>query len=298
MRMSQRLIIGAHVSAAGGPANAVANAKTIGADAIQIFGSSPRQWKVSVPSAESVAAYRKAYEASGLGPTVLHAPYLANLASPDETLRKKSIQLLAGNLLIAEKLGALGLIFHLGSGRVKLGSIQGSIENAPRETSVGHLVDGVHAILKAAPGKALLMLENSAGGGDKLGNTIAEIGTIMAKAKSPRVALCFDTAHAFEAGVIHEYTPATIKKLATEIKATIGWERLAAVHVNDSKTPWNSHHDRHENIGKGFMGLGAFRALVGSPFATVPWYLEVPGFAGEGPDRKNVNILRGLISNI
>jgi deoxyribonuclease IV len=277
--------IGAHVSAAGGLENAILNAQKIGADAIQCFGASPRQWRVKTHGDEEVEKFKTTLAASGLGPVFLHAPYLINLASPEAGLRKRSTELLAAHFKIAVQIGAAGVIFHIGSGR-----------ELPRKDALNAVIEEMRAVLEGVSGRSTLVIENSAGGGEKIGRDFDEIGYIMDSLNSDRVTACFDTAHAFEAGLAAgAYTPEVIAKLQEHITSTIGWGKLTVVHANDSKTPWNSHNDRHENIGKGYIGLEGFRALLHSRFADMPWLLEVPGYDGEGPDAQNIQTLRNLL---
>ena len=282
----EKPIFGGHVSAAGGLVNAVANAQKIGARTIQIFGASPRQFAVKMPSADSIAAYKAAIAKSGIGSVYLHAAYLVRLGSEKESLRAISIKNLAGHLKIAEMIGARGLVFHLGS------QGEGSKENAIKKT-----VAGMHAVLKSVPGKALLIMENSSGGGTKLGATVDDLAALFKKAKTSRVKLCFDTAHAFEAGVLRYEKPADIKKFFDEWDRKIGLPNLEAVHANDSKTAFATGADRHENIGRGFIGLQGFKNLaLEKRLWSKPWILEVPGFADEGPDKKNIEALRTCFS--
>jgi endonuclease IV len=126
-----------------------------------------------------------------------------------------------------------------------------------------------------------------------MGYAAREIGEIFSAVGSTRVKVCFDTAHAYEAGVIETYDEAGIKKLLDEWDAAVGLENMVAVHANDSKTAFNSHHDRHENLGEGFLGLSAFKNLMREKrLCHADWILEVPGFEGVGPDKKNMELLR------
>jgi deoxyribonuclease IV len=276
--------IGGHISAAGGLSKAIERAESIGANTIQIFGSSPRQWRTYRHAPEEVAAFRKGMEDKGITPAFLHAPYLINLAAPSAEIRIKSRELLGASLKIADMIGARGVIFHIGSGA-----------ELDKKVSFNEVVRAMKAVLKEAPGASLLIAENSAGGGGKLGSSLEEIGAILDAVDSRRAAACFDTAHAFEAGMVQAYDVAGVKALAYQMKQFVGWERLAAIHANDSKTAFNSHHDRHENIGEGFIGKSGFKNLLAEPsLRKVPWLLEVPGYADEGPDKKNVDILKKL----
>lgn len=275
-------LIGGHVSVAGGLHKAFENAKAIGAEAIQLFGASPRQWAVPLPTVETVEAFEAAWKESGVKAVFLHAPYLPNIASPDADVRKKSITALASHLKIADLIKSDGLIFHIGSSKP-----------LPREEAVEVIVESMQEILKRVPGKTHLIIENSAGGGSRIGSTPEEIGVIMKKLKSTRVRVCIDTAHAFEAGCIDEYAPKKIKDFFDRCEAAFGIENIVALHVNDSKTAFNSHHDRHENIGEGHIGLAGFQNLAKEKrILQTAWLLEVPGFADTGPDKKNVDLLK------
>ena len=284
--------IGAHVSAAGGLYKAIESAQKIGAECIQIFGASPRTWRGVLPSAEQVKKFRSAAAAAGINHIYLHASYLVNLASAKAYNREQSILSLIDHLRIADLLGARGLIFHLGSS-----GVGGDVNAAKKYT-----IEGINKILKvvsASPaggsGKAKLILENSAGGGAKLGLTFHEIGELFHGAASERLGICFDTAHGFEAGLIDDYTPEKTKKLFAEFDREIGLEHLMALHLNDSKTAFGSHHDRHENLGEGQIGLAGFKNLASDKrLWQADWILEVPGFDDLGPDKKNVDLLKSL----
>ncbi|MBI5742488.1 MAG: deoxyribonuclease IV [Candidatus Niyogibacteria bacterium] len=277
---NNRLKIGGHVSAAGGPRTGITHARRIGAECIQIFGSSPQQWHVKMPSTAQIKDFRAALGDNDL-PVYLHAPYLVNLASPDATMIQKSIHALSDHLKIAEVLGARGLIFHVGSGK-----------GADKDEVLKTAARGMKETLKNVPGKTQLIIENTAGGGSKIGATLDEVAELVWLVKSPRVKVCIDTAHAFEAGVL-DYSPASIKKFFDEFDEKIGIENLAALHANDSKTLFGSHNDRHENIGAGAIGLTGFKNLAKEKrLWDKDWLLEVPGFDGEGPDAKNIAILK------
>lgn len=274
--------IGAHVSVAGGLYKAVENAQQIGAECFQIFGSSPRQWKTRMPSEEDVKRFKDTLKESGIGPVVLHASYLANIASPIPDLRKKSIQNLSEHLAIAEAIGAEGLIFHIGSGK-----------GIDEEKAVGYVAEGIQKVLKRTEGKAKLIMENTAGGGHRLGG-IDDMEAIFKAINWPeRVTACFDTAHGFESGIVRYNTKAEVKKLFDEWDKRIGMDRLSFIHANDSATPFDSHHDRHENIGGGEIGEKGFKNLAAEKrLHNIPWIIETPGFDRQGPDKKNINRLR------
>ncbi|MFH0890762.1 MAG: deoxyribonuclease IV [Candidatus Liptonbacteria bacterium] len=282
--MNAKMRIGGHVSAAGGLSEALRRGREIGANTIQIFGSSPRQWGAKMPNDKETEEFRGLAAEMDIRPVFLHAPYLINLASPEEDLRRKSEVLLKKNLEIAEMINAAGVIFHLGSSK-------GGNSAVARE----HLAEAMIRIT-STPGQSRLILENSAGGGDKLGSSLEDLANIFRSVKkSGRVAICFDTAHALEAGVVNKYDAASVGFLESEIERLIGWENIFCLHANDSKTVANSHHARHENIGRGQIGIGGFEELAKSKnFGSLPWLLEVPGFRSEGPDRENIDILWGI----
>ncbi len=283
--MSTKVRIGGHVSAGGGLTQALLRAREIGANTIQIFGSSPRQWNAALPDEKSAKEFRALSREMDVWPVFLHAPYLINLASPNVDLRQKSENLLRNSLKISEAIGGEGVIFHLGSSK-------GGNPQEARE----HLARIVLNILKEVPGESKLILENSAGGGDKLGSSLADLSKILKLIdKNERVGVCFDTAHALEAGVMEKYDSANLNILKEELGRLIGWSKISCLHVNDSKTSVGSHHDRHENIGQGEIGLAGFINLARiKEFKSLPWLLEVPGFEGAGPDRRNIDILQKL----
>lgn len=278
------MYIGAHVSSSGGLDKAIANAVAIGADAVQIFGSSPRQWHVRNIPQEEIQKFQQASASAQMGPTFFHAPYLINLGSPDAELRKKSEKMLLENYRNAQALGIAGVIFHIGSRR-----------NLPWEEAKEYIVSALSRIFQSVSGDAVLAIENSAGGGNTVGSTLEEIGEIVSALSDKRLAFCYDTAHGLASGVIEQYTPVTVEHLFARIEKIIGKNRLVAVHLNDSKTPYKSNRDRHENIGEGCIGTDGISAFVRNKhFQNVPWYLEVPGFDGTGPDAENIKRVRKL----
>lgn len=278
-------IIGAHISCAGGVHTSIDRAVGIGVDAMMIFGSSPRQFTTRFPKKEDVETFKKGFKKAGFHSLFLHAPYLANLGSAKPGSRFMSTKILSEHMDIATSLGAKGLIFHVGSGN-----------GQDRKVALTLVAEGAKKILAKTDKKTWLIMENGSGGGDKLGTTADEMAFIMKIVKSPRLKICVDTAHAFEAGLI-DYTPISIKKFFDEWEKKIGKGKIVCLHANDSKTEFNSHHDRHENIGKGYIDSQGFVNLAKDPrVKDIPWLMEVPGYANEGPDKKNVDILRKLVN--
>ena len=272
--------IGAHVSVAGGLKNGVEKAVLIGAECIQIFGSSPRQWKVRMPTPKEVEEYVLAQKKHRVHPVYLHASYLVNLASADKKIYANSVESLAGHLKIAKAIRAEGLIFHIGAHK-----------KGNREGAVLRAVEGIKEVLKRVPGTSWLVMENSATNA-KLGATVEEIGLLFNKVNSKRLRVCMDTAHAYAAGIL-EFTEEGVRDWCEKMDKAFGLENMSVLHLNDAATTFGSGVDRHENIGKGHIGKQGMKVLIQEKrLQDKAWILEVPGFKEEGPDRKNIDILK------
>ncbi len=274
--------IGAHVSTAGGVSKAVKRAVDIGAEAIQIFASSPRSWAFKPLAEAEIIKFRENSETHGVTPTFIHGSYLVNLGGPQELL-EKSINSLSLNMEAAGQLGASGVIFHTGSHKGR--GFDAIFEQATLALAT---------IIENSPPDVCLLIENSAGAGDHIGSKFAEIGNMIDEVGSDRIRVCLDTQHCFGAGY-GIADPDGIEAAMSEFDETIGLERLAAVHANDSKVEFGSGVDRHENIGEGDIGLDGFRTIMAHPaFADVPFLLEVPGSDKKGPDKENVDRLKAV----
>ncbi len=277
--------IGAHVSTQGGLTKAFENALSIGANTIQIFGASPVRWSAPLPSKEVSKQFKEMSKEYDISPVFLHAPYLINLASQNGDMPKISQALLQRHLEIANEMGAFGVIFHIGS--------RGSRSEKEAEKIV---VDKLSEILNKIEFGNLL-IENSAGAGNLVGDSLEEISSIINGVKSSRLGFCFDTAHAFGSGLIKEYSSKEVDTLTKNIDKYIGLDKLWAIHLNDSKVPAGSNKDRHDNIGKGLITRDGFRVFLKNKiFQKIPLILEVPGFDGNGPDKKNIDIVKKLMS--
>ena len=275
--------IGAHVSTAGGISKAVARAQEIGCETIQIFGSSPQSWAFKpVPDSEEEAFRQQVFEA-GLGPVFLHAIYLINLGTPDQVNLEKGVQSLIDHMNLASDIGAEGVIFHPGS---HLGVGYDAI--------LPQTVAAIQRVLDGSAEGPYLTLENTAGMGRNIGARFEELGGILRAVNSPRVKVCLDTQHTFAAG--YDLTTALgIEAVIAEFDELVGLDKLVAIHANDSKRPCGSGVDRHDNIGEGFIGQDGFAVIMGnSAFTDLPFFLEVPGFNGKGPDRQNIDILKEI----
>ena len=279
------MIIGAHISAAGGIGKTVDRAVDIGAEAAQFFGSSTRSWSFKAVSEADAAAFRERNAAAGLAPPFLHAIYLINLGNGNPEHLEKSITSLVNYMGLAAQIGAGGVIFH-----------PGSHGGAGYDGVFGQVVDSVGRVLEQSPEGPLLCLENMAGMGQHIGAKFSELGDILRAVDSPRLGICLDTQHAFAAG--YDLTSADgVAGMIDEFDRDIGLERLAAVHANDSKRPCGSGVDRHDNIGEGLIGEEGFASIMAHPaFAELPFFLEVPGYDAKnrGPDKPNVDILKAI----
>lgn len=277
------MLLGAHVSTSGGLVRAVYRAVELGVEVMQLFGSSPVRWKATIPNAKEIEEFQKQRRAHAIQHVFLHAPYLINLASEKPSIRHLSRILLGDSLKISNAIGADGVIYHTGSAGAQ-----------DKKDALKIAVDAVKKILKEVP-SGNLIVENAAGAGALLGDTIDEIAYIIQEVKDVRFGFCFDTCHALASGMIESYERRHIQKLEKEIRKKIGEKKLLAIHLNDSKFPFNAKRDRHENIGEGFIGKEGFKNFLANPyFKKLPLILEVPGFDGNGPDRKNVETVRLL----
>ena len=278
--------IGAHVSTSGGLSKGIERAHEIGAEAVQVFASSPRAWAFRPASDEEVARFRKKSTDTGVSPTFIHASYLLNMGgAPD--LVEKSVDSLARNMDVAAQIGAAGVIFH-----------GGSHKGVGFEAVLDQSASALRRVLSLSPSDAWLIVENSAGMGFHVGASFQELGRLMAAVDSPRVMLCLDTQHCMAAG--YDISDSgRIDAFVEELDREIGLSRLVAVHANDSKVEFGSGVDRHENIGEGSIGAGGFGVIMGHPaFRNVPFILEVPGVDKKGPDEENLGRLKDIRSRL
>ncbi|MCH7998105.1 MAG: deoxyribonuclease IV [Chloroflexi bacterium] len=275
--------VGAHVKASGGVDKAIGRAEDIGAETIQIFSGAPQAWRRKEYQPEEVEAYREGAAEKGIGPAFIHGVYLVNLATDKEENLAKSLDALVHDMNVCHLLGVKGVIFHIGSHR-----------GAGYEQVFRQVVESVRKIVDDTPEDTWLILENSAGMGGSIGSKLEELGRIIREAGSLRVKVCLDTQHAFAAGYDLKTKDGLVAAMS-EFEAEVGLDRLVAVHANDSKCPLAGGVDRHENIGEGHIGLDGFQNIMSHPaFRDVPFLLETPGFDNQGPDQRNIEILKRL----
>jgi len=279
-------LLGAHMSIAGGVGNAFIEGKKAGCEAIQIFTKSSRQWASKPYTKEEIEQFHLNRKETGIGAVVAHDSYLLNMGSPDTALRTRSVAAFIDEFERCEALGVTNLIAHPGS-HVGAGELDGI-------KTIARSLDEVH---KACPGYgAKVTLEITAGQGSNLGYRFEQIASMVdATRNSDRLRVCFDTEHAFAAGYDLR-TKDGYERTFGEFDEIIGIDRLAAFHLNDSKKEFNSRVDRHEHIGKGFIGVEAFRMLMNDRrFWGLPMCLETPKGPDLKEDRENLALLRSLI---
>ncbi len=279
-------LLGAHMSIAGGVGNAFLEGKKVACDAIQIFTKSSRQWASKPYTKEEIELFHINRKETGIGAVVAHDSYLLNMGSPDAALRTRSIAAFVDELERCEVLGVSNLIAHPGA-HVGAGELDGI-------KTIAKSLDDIH---KACPGyRAKVTLEITAGQGSNLGYRFEQIANMIdATKESDRLRVCFDTEHAFAAGYDMR-TRDGYERTFAEFDEIIGIKLLAAFHLNDSKKEFNSRVDRHEHIGKGFIGVDAFRLLMNDQrFWGLPMCLETPKGPDLKEDRENLELLRGLI---
>jgi deoxyribonuclease-4 len=278
--------IGLHTSIAGALERSAITAAELGANTFQIFSSSPRQWKASVPSAPAIKLLNAAREKFDLTPLVIHDNYLINLASSNEGIRKQSIEAFRGELVRGIAMGAEYLVAH-----------PGNYKGHTVEEGIFHFLQGV---ADAAEGlvfdKLMLLVECTAGAGAQIGGCFEELHAIREFAVQMThlpVGFCLDTCHLLVSG----YDIATeegLKKTVAEADRILGLEHVRVIHSNDSKAPLGSHVDRHEHIGEGYIGLNGFRRILTHPkLRQKAFILETP-VDEEGDEQRNLDTLKSL----
>ncbi|HUV95442.1 MAG TPA: deoxyribonuclease IV [Anaerolineae bacterium] len=278
--------LGAHMSIAGGPANALLQGQSIGCDAVQIFTRNANRWRSKELTSEQIKDFEQARSATGIHPIVAHSSYLINLATPDDDLWRRSVEALILEMRRCQQLGVRDYVLHPGARK-------GSGEKAGLE----RIVTALSAALSATHGSGVaILLENTAGQGSSLGYTFEHLAWLMGHTEGAyRLGMCFDTAHALAAG--YEFRQAeSYARMWDQFDDLIGIEQLRAIHLNDSKRDLGSRVDRHEHMGKGYVGLEAFDMLVNDPrLRSVPMLLETPKGPDMAEDVENLALLRGLI---
>jgi deoxyribonuclease IV len=277
------MLIGAHVSTAGGLANAIERGEERGCESIQIFHQSPRMWRPTSYGPDDFAEFRERMDESHVEAVIIHAVYLINCASKDKELRKKSLTSLSHALEIGEGIGAKGVVLH-----------PGAQKGEPHGPSMKRAGKVIAEALKRTD-SCHLFLEQTAGHKGLLGRNFDETAELIELAGSgPRLGLCLDSCHLFVQG--YDITDeAHLAEVLDEADAKVGIDRLGAVHVNDAAAPLGSCRDRHANIGKGEMGKRGLSAFLSEPrFEGLPATLETPGPEKKGTSRAEVTAAKRL----
>ena len=276
------MLLGAHVSTAGGIHTAIDRVEAMGGDAVQVFTQSPRTWRPTNHDPQNFERFRERRGEAGIGAALCHAVYLINLATPDDTIYEKSVAALLNTTEVASAIGA-DIVFHVGS---HLG--------AGLEAGLDRALPALSQALERCSDETWLLLENSAGAGGTIGRSVDELAAIVdGLARHPRLGLCLDSCHLWVSGV-DVTDEAALAATLDEIDERIGLDRLRALHANDARDPLGSNRDRHENIGEGVLGEKLAVFLGSERLQGLPCVLEVPGKDGRGPDADEVRKLKRL----
>jgi deoxyribonuclease-4 len=277
------LLIGAHMSIAGGLHLAFARGEETGCAAIQVFTKNASQWRGKEIAPAEADAFRRAWQASSIGPVIAHDSYLINLAAPDEGMWRKSIAAFVDEMERCAALGIPELVMHPGA---HLG--------AGEEAGLQRLSAAFREIFAATPAGVSVLLENTAGQGTCLGHRFEHLAAVIEQVPEGRFGVCFDTCHAWAAGY-DLATAAGYAAVMAEFDRVVGLECLRAFHLNDCKKGLGCRVDRHEHIGQGSIGEGGFAALMQDcRFASIPKILETPKGEDGELDRMNLALLRRL----
>lgn len=285
MTKKNPILLGAHMSISGGKHRAFERGESIGCTAIQLFTKNNRQWKAKPLNQEEIELFKTTAKQSSIQSLVAHATYLINIGSPNKIIEKKSVDAVIIELKRCNALGIPYLVLH-----------PGSHLNTDEESCIKRIATNLNKILKATPGKTMLLLETMAGQGSTVCHTFETIAHIIKQSKyKHRLGVCFDTCHAFVAGYDFR-TQKTYDAMWKEFDHIIGLNKLKVIHINDSKRELGSKVDRHAEIGKGKLGLQAFRLLCNDKrFFNIPKILETP--MKELDDHlKNMKIIYSLLS--
>jgi deoxyribonuclease-4 len=279
------LLLGAHVSIAGGTHEAPPRARAIGASAMQMFTKMANRWEDRLCETDECTTFRAALKDTRVRATIAHDSYLINLASPDNVLRRRSIESFVTELQRCEALGITYLVSHPGN----------FIDE--RASGIQRNADAITEALTRVPGKTILCMEGTAGSGTSIGSTFDDLADLIYNIPEPhrsRVGICLDTCHAYSAGydLVNAYD-----EVMRQLDDLIGFPRLRVMHLNDSKTPFNSKRDRHELIGEGSIGARGFQNVMNDPrIAHVPKVIETP--KGTDPTATDARMLARLRSYV
>ncbi|MEP6494874.1 MAG: deoxyribonuclease IV [bacterium] len=280
------VLLGAHVSSAGGTHAAPPRARAIGASAMQLFTKMANRWAERPCESDECSAFAAAVADTRVRATIAHDSYLINLASPDEVLRRRSIESFVAELQRCNALGLTYLVSHPGN----------YIDD--RASGVQRNADAITEALARVSGSTILCMETTAGSGTALGASFEDLADLIARVPEPhrsRVAVCLDTCHAYSAGYDFVNGYDDVWRAFDDL---LGLSRLRVMHLNDSKTPFNSRRDRHELIGEGSLGELPFQRIMNDErLSRVPKVLETPkGTDPTATDARMLARLRGYLA--
>jgi len=277
------MLIGAHVSTAGGLTRAAERGVERDCEAIQIFHQSSRAWRPTARSDEEIAEFRMALEESPIDAVVIHAVYLINCASMEDEIRSKSLTSLMHALRLGDRSGAAGVVLH-----------PGSQKGCPYDDCMRLVGEALREVL-AESERCRLLLEDTAGATGTLGRDFDELARLVELGGGgERLGICLDCCHLLASG-FEIRTPDALGDVVDEFESKLGLERLGCLHVNDSAMPLGSNRDRHANLGEGELGRAGLRAFLSEPrFDALPALIETPGFDKRGPDTKQVRLAKRL----
>ncbi len=277
------MLVGAHVSSAGGLVAAHERAAERGCESMQIWGQSPRMWKPTAPKEADVREFRERMGDGPIEAVVIHAVYLINCASRDEEIRRKSLASLTHTLRLGELIGASGVILH-----------PGSAKGEPVDAALPRLAELLREALDES-GSCPLLLENTAGAGDTLGRSFEELADLIKLCRGrKRLGVCLDSCHMLASG-FDIRTADKLTEVVDRFEDLVGAGRVRCLHVNDSKTALGSNRDRHAPPGEGELGPRGCAAFLSEPrFEGLPGVFEGPGIHGKGAERDDVDRLKEL----
>jgi len=279
--------LGAHMSIAGSVTNALRRGESVGCETVQIFTKNNNRWQGKTLSKEDIVAFQEDRNRTSIEPIFAHNCYLINLASPDPVLFEKSITAMIDEVHRCDILALPYLVMH-----------PGAHKGTGTAAGITRIAGGLDDILEATRESSVeLLLETTAGQGTSLGHTFSQLRDIIKRVSFPhRLGICLDSCHIFAAGYDIR-TREGYESTIDEFQRLLGLEKLRAIHLNDSKRDLGTRVDRHEHIGKGFLGLDPFRFLLNDPrLVHLPAVLETPKNKDCDEDRVNLAVLRGLIN--
>ena len=280
------MLIGAHVSTAGGLVAAHTRGLERGCEAIQVFSQSPRMWRPTSWKEDDIAEFRELMASGPIVSVVIHAVYLINCASEDREIRRKSIASLVHALRMGDAIGADGVVLHPGS------ALKGA-----KDKALARAGKALGEALADTDG-CMLLLEDTAGAGTTLGRSFSELAELLERAGgNGRLGVCLDSCHLLASG-FDVRTADGLTAVLDECEKTVGSKRVRCLHVNDSKTKLGSNSDRHAPLGTGELGARGCAAFLSEPrFEGLPTLFEGPGFAGKAPEKEDIQRMRELRRN-